>query len=105
MQKLCKHLGENGKNINDDIAALVKKGLSTDVKKALDVVRVVGNNAVHPGELDLNDTPAICNSLFGLINMIVERMIMEPKKLDELFAALPPSTLDSIEKRDRPRKP
>jgi hypothetical protein len=102
VQKLCKHLGEKGKNINDDIAELVKKGLNVEIQQALDIVRVIGNNAVHPGELDLNDTPEICLQLFGLINLIVERMIVEPQKLKELFSTLPPSSLSAIQKRDNP---
>lgn len=46
IQKLCQLLGEKGKDINDDIGNLVKKGLPTGVKEALDIVRVIGNGAV-----------------------------------------------------------
>lgn len=54
IQKLCAFLGEKGKNIDDDIASLVSKGLHPLVQKSLDVVRVIGNEAVHPGVIDLN---------------------------------------------------
>ncbi len=43
LQKLCKQLGESGKDINSDIANLVKKGLRPSIQKALDIVRVTGN--------------------------------------------------------------
>ncbi|WP_424033423.1 DUF4145 domain-containing protein [Methylocella sp.] len=49
MQKLCVELGEKGKNIDDDIANLVKKGLSPELQQALDILRVIGNEAVHHG--------------------------------------------------------
>jgi hypothetical protein len=55
IQKLCKHLGQPGKNINDDIKALVKDGIDSRIQKALDAVRVIGNNAVHPGQIDIQD--------------------------------------------------
>src|SRR5690606_26229679 len=52
LQLLCKELGEEGKNINSDIAKLVARGLPPMVQKALDSVRVIGNDAVHPGQID-----------------------------------------------------
>lgn len=100
IQKMCKHLGQPGKNINDDIKALVAGGLDSRIKKALDVVRVVGNNAVHPGQINLNDDRATAESLFRLLNLIVEKMISEPKHVDEVYAALPEEARKAIEKRD-----
>jgi len=100
IQKLCKHLGESGENINADIGALVQKGLPVQIQQALDVVRVTGNNAVHPGELRLEDNPEIVSALFGLINLIVDNRIAEPKRIQELYGALPEGALQGIEKRD-----
>lgn len=101
LQKLCKALGQPGDNINTDIKSLVQQGLPVQVQQSLDVVRVVGNNAVHPGEIDLNDTPEIALSLFGLINIVVETMISQPKHIQALFDALPEGAKAAIEKRDK----
>lgn len=100
IQKLCKHLGEKGENINNDIGNLVKKGLDFRVQQALDIVRVIGNNAVHPGQMDLRDDRATAESLFGLVNLIADNMISLPKRLSEMYESLPPSALKAIEKRD-----
>jgi hypothetical protein len=101
IQKLVLHLGGAGKNLNDDIADLVKKGLDHRVQQALDVVRVIGNNAVHPGELDIRDDRATAEKLFGLVNLIVDIMISQPKHVQEMFAGLPPGALAAIGKRDK----
>jgi hypothetical protein len=101
VQKLCEHLGEPGKNINDDVASLVKKGLPVEVQQALDIVRVTGNNAVHPGQMDLKDDPEMVGGLFALVNLVAEIMISRPKAIQEAYAKLPQSALDNIAKRDR----
>ncbi|MGE4501232.1 MAG: DUF4145 domain-containing protein [Hydrogenovibrio sp.] len=100
IQKLCAHLGESGKNINGDIASLVKKGLNPQVQKSLDIVRVVGNEAVHPGTIDLKDNPKIAIALCQLINIIAEQMITQPKLVAELYSQLPEEKVEQIEKRD-----
>lgn len=100
IQKLCKEIGEPGKNINDDIASLVSKGLPVIVQQALDIVRVIGNEQVHPGTLDLRDDPEIANELFGLVNFIVENQIAQPKAIKELFERLPEAKRKAIEQRD-----
>jgi hypothetical protein len=100
VQLLCKELGEAGKNIDDDIAALVKKGLPVIVQQSLDVVRVTGNHAVHPGQIDVDD-PQIVTQLFNLLNIICEYMIALPKKVSGLYSSLPPKNIEAIKKRDK----
>lgn len=101
VQKLCVHLGEKGTNINDDIKSLVKKGLPPTMQQALDSVRVVGNNAVHPGTIDLNDNIEIAYALFGFVNIICETLISQPKKVKEYYEKhIPENIRNGIEKRD-----
>jgi hypothetical protein len=101
IQKLCIELGESGENINDDIANLVRKGLPVEIQQALDIIRVIGNNAVHPGELQSDDVADVASSLFELTNQIVEERVSRPRKLQALFDRLPQGARDAIEKRDQ----
>lgn len=100
IQKICIHLGQPGKDINKDIGSLVKKGLSPKIQKALDIVRVVGNESVHPGQIDLNDDPATTTKLFELINIIADTMITQPKEIDKLYDSLPNGKKEAIQRRD-----
>jgi hypothetical protein len=100
IQKLCVSLGQPGDNLNQDIGALVQAGLPLGIQQALDIVRVVGNNAVHPGELNENDVAAVSNSLFELVNAIVDDRIARPKKLQAMFDSLPAGAREAIERRD-----
>lgn len=101
IQHLCKELGESGKNIDKDIASLVGKGLDPLVQQALDVVRVIGNEAVHPGEIDLDDSRDIALQLFNLVNLIANQMISQPKQVKALYEKLPEKKLKGIEQRNK----
>lgn len=101
VERLCNELGETG-NIDTMIGNLVKKGLPTIVQKALDAVRVIGNKAVHPGQISFDvDDKSTAETLMKLLNIITERLITEPKEIDGIFDALPQSVKESIEKRDK----
>lgn len=100
IQKLCRQLGEPGKNIDTDIASLVTKGLPVAIQQALDSVRVIGNESVHPGHMDLKDDVKTASALFKLVNFIGEKMISEPKEVEKLYNSLPKEKLDGITKRD-----
>lgn len=100
IEKLLEHILASGKSINHDIGKLVKEGLPPKLQKALDILRVVGNNAVHAGTIDINDNPEIASRLFVLINVIADDMITKPREIDELYNSLPESDRLTIEKRD-----
>lgn len=102
VERLCMELGVNEKNIDANIAELVKKGLSVEVQRALDVLRVVGNKAVHPGQIAFNvDDKVTADALMELLNIITDRMISEPKKIEAMYSALPQRALDAIQRRDK----
>ncbi|MDU6482477.1 MAG: DUF4145 domain-containing protein [Paeniclostridium sordellii] len=101
IQHLCKDIGGEGQTLDKAIGDLVKKGVSTEVQQALDIVRVIGNNAVHPGTINLEDNKDVALRLFELLNFVVEREIAEPKKTDEMFNKLPDNVLESIKNRDK----
>jgi len=105
LQKLCKVFGAKGDNIHTDIGVLVKKGLPAGIQKALDILRVAGNECVHPGIMDLRDDLPTVTKLFELVNLIVQNMITEPREIDALYSSLPESKRKEIERRDGQPQP
>ena len=101
LQKLLKQVGKDGKNINNDIKELVAEGLSPKIQQALDLLRVVGNNAVHPGQINLDDNNDIALRLFKILNIISDELITKAKEIDALYNdIIPEETKEHINQRD-----
>jgi hypothetical protein len=81
LQNLITHLGGIGKNLELDIAKLTKKDLPKKFRDQLRAVRVIGFDAVKPGEINLRDDVNTAVALFHLVNMIVEATISQQKKV------------------------
>ncbi|WP_414893832.1 DUF4145 domain-containing protein [Pseudomonas sp. IT-232MI5] len=89
VQKLCQELlGKKG-DIHKQIGELVAKGLPPRVLRAFDTIRIFGNESVHPGAVNLNDTPDIALALFSLLNMAVRHCITEERELEAIRALTP----------------
>jgi hypothetical protein len=105
LQKLCKHLGQKGENINTDIRALAAQNtLPPLVVKVADTVRITGNNAVHPGEMSDEDFDYVASKMFELINFIVKKGISEPKELEALYKLTPENPRKDAEAKDAKAK-
>ncbi len=84
IQELCIVLGGDGKNLNNDIEKLLDQ-IPDYIQQALDIIRVVGNSAVHPGDVNINDDNDIVEIMFDLVNEIVDAKIAKPKKKSEIY--------------------
>ena len=98
VEMLLKELNQKG-SINEAIKNLVGKGLDLKIQQSLDIVRVTGNDAVHPGEIVFDDTTDV-QALFQLINVIADALITQPKQIQALYDNLPEDKRKAIEKRD-----
>lgn len=87
LQKLCNQIAEKPEDtkIDETIKYLVAKGLPPSLQKSMDTIRVIGNEAVHPGQINIDDNKNIASALFKLMNIIVEKMIVEPKQIDDIY--------------------
>lgn len=105
LQKLCKHLGQDGKNINTDIRTLAAENILPPlVVKVADTVRITGNNAVHPGEMSDDDFDHVASKMFELLNFIVKKGISEPKELEALYELTPEGPRKDAEAKDAKAK-
>lgn len=101
IQMLCDNLVEGNENLNGKIGHLVRDGLNEKIQRALDIIRVIGNNAVHPGQISVDDNIDVAKALFKLTNIIVDQMITQVGEIDDLYGLLPSGIIESIERRDR----
>ena len=102
LQKLCNQIAEKDEKtkIDETIKDLVKNGLPSSLQKSMDAIRIIGNEAVHPGQINIDDNKDIAIALFKLMNIIVEKMIIEPKEIDDIYNFLPDNKIEGINKRD-----
>lgn len=89
IQKLIWYLGEGGEIIDEGIENLKKKGLDVKFQRALDSVRMTGEGAVPPGLIDPQDDARVAFLLFELLNLIVDALIAQPRKVDEILGRIP----------------
>lgn len=62
-------------------------------------MRVTGNHAVHPGEIDFDDTTDV-HTLFDLVNIITEDFITRRKRVQKLYDKIPEKEKKKIKERD-----
>lgn len=103
LQKLCNRLAgqDEKKKIDGAIKKLVENGLPTSLQKAMDSIRIVGDEAVHPGVINIDDNKELAIAMFRMMNIIVEKMILEPKEIDELYQLMPENKIEGIKNRDK----
>ncbi len=102
LQILCRYLGEPGNHLDTDIRSLAKKPeFGGRIIRAADTLRITGNNAVHPGEMNYEDIDNIAMGLFDLLNLIVNSGITQPKKWDAMYGSLPEKSRIDAEKKDK----
>lgn len=82
---------ESTGNIYRDIDTLKKRQLDSSLIKALDIIRITGNESVHPGTIDLNESKEDALYLFDLLNMICDQCYTQPKRMQEMYEKLPES--------------
>jgi hypothetical protein len=98
------YLGESGKNMELDVSNLIRKGLPDKFRDAFWAVRVIGVDAVRPGEVSGMDDVDTAIALFNLTNMIVESTISQQRKVNQLYTTLPNPKPARKRTRRKPRK-
>jgi hypothetical protein len=98
IEKLCKELGGSGESPKNDIASFAQEDVDARVQKVLDAIRIIESNAVRPGQIGGEDR-ATAETLSGLVNLICEKMIIEPRHLQALYTKLREGAPSAMEQR------
>ena len=103
LEKLCNHIAGTENTIASNLKRLANlpNPLPPRLLQMAQFIRVIGNEAAHPGVIDFEENSDTVNALFEFINLLVENQITFPQKVDSLFQSQP----DSIQKKISGEKP
>ncbi|KAA6405505.1 hypothetical protein DPQ22_04145 [Candidatus Tokpelaia sp.] len=97
VEKFILALGGTEKKLADGIQALIDNGkISQAEQEYLHICRLIGNDAVHPREISLSDSPEIVLPLFRFLNILVQRTISAEKERSNFIAGLPSNIQQKI---------
>jgi hypothetical protein len=99
IEKLCKDLGNSEESPRPEVAPHFQEDLDARVQKVLDAMRIIESNATPPDPIGVADTPATAETLSGLVNMICEKMIIEPRHLQALYTKMRDGAQSAFEQR------
>lgn len=107
LEVLLPHLGATKGTINNMISQLVSERKAIGkIQEAMDTLRVIGNNAVHPGEIIFEDGDdeyqnQTAIALFKILNYIVVETLESDAMINNLYSQLPEKVLKGIDNRDK----
>ena len=107
LEKLLPYLGAKKDNINQMIKQLVQeRKVIGKLQEAMDTLRVVGNDAVHPGLIDLEgrDNRDVSLALFKILNFIVAETLESDETISELYSLIPEGPMKGIKDRENSKK-
>lgn len=99
LQEILNKVIEGGEknSINDNIR-IIGGQVDKRTRDALDIIRFKGNQAVHPGEIRIEEEST--KPMYKILNIIVQKLISDEKQIDDLYEELPESFKESIDRRD-----
>lgn len=84
VELLCDEVGYSNGNLYNRIERLAEDGVIDDeIKDIAHGVRGLGNNAIHPKQIDETATEEEVKIVFDLLNMITEELITKPRRKRE----------------------
>lgn len=106
LQDICNILAKKDDTIDNNLHRLKNSEdpIPERFIKAADTVRVIGNEAVHPGFIDFEDNKEIANDLFTLINSLIENQISQLKIIDSIINKQPETVKAKITSRVEQKK-
>src|SRR5262245_2484789 len=99
-EKLCKELGDSDESSRPKITPLFQDEVDARVQKVLDAMRIIESNAIPPDDVGVgDDSRATAETLSGLVNLVCEKMIIEPRQLQALYAKVRDGAQGALEPR------
>src|SRR5262245_60548443 len=98
-EKLCNELGDCEQGPRPEIAPPLQEEIDARVQKVLDAMRIIESDATPPDQTSVGDNRAKAETLSGLVNLMCEKMMVEPRHLQALYAKAREGAQNGIEQQ------